>query len=122
MDHHRAVVYIAHGREMTEHVALETPDTQFEYSDREGGPGVSGSEPHNKEHYASVFLNFFADAMAKMDQAEGIRRYHIFMPVDMKNIVDKKLPQKIMERTIPHVGNVTKSDPMDLLERVNKHG
>ena len=127
VDRRHAVVYLAESRTIQKHSVIETPDTQYEYSDKEGfsvAPSGAtfgaGQEEHNKEHYEKVFLNYFAEELKKLEQEEKIGLYHFFMPHEISNSVKGKIPKTILEHAIFHDGNLMKAEPLELIRRIFK--
>ncbi|PIQ77634.1 hypothetical protein COV82_03390 [Candidatus Peregrinibacteria bacterium CG11_big_fil_rev_8_21_14_0_20_46_8] len=125
MAHLMAKTYHAFGRQVTAGDDIQTPDTDFEYSDKEGylfAPTgthtMYGNAPHNKEHYRTVFINYFAEQLHELDQKEKYSRIFIFMPPDIKNSVYEKLSSKIKPKVEIIEGNFVNHQLPDLLGKL----
>lgn len=127
LNENSAKPYEGHKRNITELEVLETKATQYHYSDKEGfeftptGAGTSsGNEPHNKEHYAKVFLNFFMKELHKLDQQGQYEKIILISPHTMKNEVKEKLPTELAKKAEIIPGNFYKSHPFDIVEKIEK--
>jgi len=119
-----AKVYLGEGDTVTEQNSISTSATKFKYSDKEGfnshGGSVftSGGENHDKEHYRQVFLNHLAKEMHRLFQKGKFDRLAVFVPQDMKNMVQEKIPHDILQKTRIISGNMAKHTPLDLVRRM----
>ncbi len=123
--HASGTVYLAQKRVFQEIEQINTPETQYKYSDKEGfsrgfGGTNAGTEKHNKEHYERVFLNHFVDQLKRLQKEHQFERLVIFVPKDIKNITKDKIPGELKGKIIILVGNLIKNHPLDLVERFYK--
>lgn len=122
--HTSAVSYLAEGRQIVEFGIIETPDTKYHYSDKEGftasyGGVGTGTDKHNKEHYERVFLNFFIKKLSELDKKNSFDRIYIFIPRDIKKITLEKLPSAFKSKTEVLIGNLLKAHPLELIKRIS---
>ena len=111
--------FIVFERNMNELDIIETHETNFHNSDREGGVN-RGSEQHNKEHNEKVFLNYFVQHVRDFDAKEKFDRIILIAPQEMKNDLHEKLEKHIADKTEIIPGNFYKSEPLEILEKIRK--
>jgi|GEM_PF-6201484 len=123
---HTARVFECYERTITELNALSTEDTNYTYSDKEGfsyGPqGKVGTRPgtshHNKEHYLSVFANYFSEAVLKLYKDGAYEDVIIFIPQNIRKFIESKLPKDMVGNIVFVEGNFAKHHPLDLVKKM----
>lgn len=126
LNHDSARLYNVYFHELEELTQIHTSDTDFHYSDKEGfiyAPAtnigtIPGYEPHNKEHYERVFLNYLNQKLIDLTKGIEYHRFIIFVPDDLKKITKEKLPPQILKKSEFISGNFTKHHPLELIEKI----
>jgi hypothetical protein len=121
-----AEAYLGDGTEIKVVPPLQTPDTSFAYTDKEGFNYSShgthgtapGNEPHNKEHYEQVFLNFLVHELQEKQQGKYFQKLIVFTPPQFQNSLAEKLPKEILEKTTILNGNLKKAPVLELIKRI----
>ncbi len=121
--------FYVHGREVDELEMIHTADTEFEYSDKEGfnhgGPGAGsgsapGSDKHNKEHYAHVFMNYFLEKLNAIEREYQFDTVVVLETIETKGLTEDKWPQHLKAKTHFIVGNFHKHSPLEIFHKILK--
>lgn len=144
MNHDRAKTYSVDGNHLTIMGEIHTEDTEYEYTDNESQKHISGpsggafaskgnfpktggettnpgSEPHNKEHYLAVFLNYFTKEVQKIMKLENFARLIIFAPANIHKLLNEKLSPHLQKKANIIPANLYKHHPFDLIERIKNN-
>lgn len=129
--HRFAKAYRLQSRKISALEFIETEDTDYFYSDKEGlsfiprgagGSGVAGQatvpgiQKDNKQHYLSVFMNYFVTELEDLVRQGKFERVVIFSPDDMRNAVRDKMEKHLLAKTEFLSGNFTKHHPVELVK------
>lgn len=117
--------FYVHGREVDEMEIIHTVDTEFEYSDKEAfnssnGGSSPGSDKHNKEHYAHVFMNYFLDKLHGIEAGYKFEKIVVLETIGTKGLTQDKWPKHLMEKTHFIVGNFHKHSPLEIFHKILK--
>lgn len=124
---HSAKPYIIEEETISELPVIQTAETEFHYTDREGfqptrqANGVAfrpGTSEHNKEHYDQVFVNYFISELTSLDQKSPFAEITLFVPKTLKGLVSAKLTNGLKAKTQIIPGSFFKQDPLSLLEKM----
>ncbi|PJC37458.1 hypothetical protein CO046_00400 [Candidatus Peregrinibacteria bacterium CG_4_9_14_0_2_um_filter_53_11] len=131
-----AKAYCYHLQGIHELPTIETSETDYHYTDKEGrsfiseshggdrtngtsgNPTIFGIEKHNKQHYLKVFLNHFSKELARIFREGSFNRVVLFVPDELHISVEEKLEQHLLQKTEFFSGNFTKHHPLELVEKI----